>query len=120
MKALSEKVHNAGMKFGLYESAGTMTCQGLAGSMGMEWFDAQVFAEWDIDFLKVHFLKVTEVTGKNFFLAVNFLTRSFKTRNIDSLSFLCSMTTATLKTIVSFWMRLTDSLFVNLLFSDIP
>jgi alpha-galactosidase len=34
MKALGEKIHSMGMKFGIYESAGVITCQHLPGSLG--------------------------------------------------------------------------------------
>ena len=52
MRALSDYVHSRGLKFGLYQSAGTMTCQQRAGSLGYEWIDAQTFADWKIDLLK--------------------------------------------------------------------
>jgi len=35
MKALGEKIHSMGMKFGIYESAGVITCQHLPGSLGI-------------------------------------------------------------------------------------
>lgn len=52
MGALGEFVHSKGLRYGLYQSAGTKTCQQYAGSLGNEWIDAQTFAEWEIDFLK--------------------------------------------------------------------
>ena len=52
MKALSDYMHEKGMKFGLYESSGTMTCQKRAGSLHHEEIDAQDFADWEVDYLK--------------------------------------------------------------------
>ncbi len=52
MKDLGDYVHSKGLKFGIYTSAGTKTCQGLPGSLGMEFTDASTFADWGVDFLK--------------------------------------------------------------------
>jgi alpha-galactosidase len=53
IKALADYIHSKGLKIGIYESAGTTTCQGLAGSLGYESIDAQTFADWSIDYLKL-------------------------------------------------------------------
>jgi alpha-galactosidase len=34
MKDLADKMHDMGLLFGIYESAGYWTCQGLPGSLG--------------------------------------------------------------------------------------
>lgn len=52
IKALADYVHARGLKLGIYESAGTATCQGLPGSLDHETVDAQSFASWGIDLLK--------------------------------------------------------------------
>lgn len=52
MKSLGDYIHNAGMKFGLYSSAGTNTCQGRAGSLNYEQIDANDYASWNVDYLK--------------------------------------------------------------------
>jgi alpha-galactosidase len=52
LKALGDYVHARGMKFGIYESAGTMTCQEYPGSLGHEQADANLFASWGVDYLK--------------------------------------------------------------------
>jgi len=52
MAALADYVHSKGLKFGIYTSRGSETCQGKAGSYGNEQLDAQTFAEWGVDFLK--------------------------------------------------------------------
>ena len=52
MAAVADSIHALGMKFGLYSSAGTMTCQHKAGSLGYETIDAQDYASWGVDYLK--------------------------------------------------------------------
>ncbi|HET6211466.1 MAG TPA: NPCBM/NEW2 domain-containing protein [Micromonosporaceae bacterium] len=52
IKALADYVHARGLKLGIYESAGTATCQGLPGSLDHEAVDAQTFALWTVDYLK--------------------------------------------------------------------
>jgi alpha-galactosidase len=47
-------VHGLGLKLGLYNDSGTMTCSshGFPGSFGHEAADALRFAEWGVDYLK--------------------------------------------------------------------
>jgi alpha-galactosidase len=52
IKALSDFIHNEGLLFGLYSSAGTLTCQGRPGGLDHEAMDAQSYASWDVDYLK--------------------------------------------------------------------
>ncbi|WP_205648281.1 glycoside hydrolase family 27 protein [Actinomadura rubteroloni] len=54
IKALADYVHSKGLKFGLYSSAGTKTCdsQGFPGGLGYEQKDAQLWASWGVDYLK--------------------------------------------------------------------
>lgn len=53
-KALSDYIHNKGLKFGMYNDIGTNLCAGSAvGTCGFEDVDAQSYIDWDIDFLKV-------------------------------------------------------------------
>ena len=52
MKALSDYVHSKGLKLGIYSSPGPKTCARFEGSMGHEDQDAQLYAAWDIDYLK--------------------------------------------------------------------
>ncbi len=60
MKPVAEAVHALGLKFGIYEDAGYETCGGFAGSGapkggGKDHFlqDAQLFASWGVDYLKL-------------------------------------------------------------------
>ena len=52
MKALTDEVHNLGLKMGVYISPGPYTCQAYEGSWQHELRDAQRFAEWGFDYLK--------------------------------------------------------------------
>jgi alpha-galactosidase len=52
MKALGDYIHDKGLKFGIYSSAGFKTCQAFPASLGMEELDAAKYAEWGVDYLK--------------------------------------------------------------------
>ncbi|RDI23677.1 alpha-galactosidase [Lentzea flaviverrucosa] len=55
IKAVADYVHSKGLKFGIYTSAGTATCEkdnGFPGGLGHEESDAQQFASWGVDYLK--------------------------------------------------------------------
>lgn len=49
---LAAEVHDRGLLFGIYSSAGTHTCEAMPASYGYEAVDAATFAEWGVDFLK--------------------------------------------------------------------
>lgn len=53
MKALANYVHEKGLKFGLYTDAGPKTCEGRPGSLGYEQLDADTYADWGVDYVKV-------------------------------------------------------------------
>jgi alpha-galactosidase len=54
IKAVADYVHGKGLKFGIYTSAGTKTCNelGFPGAIGHEQQDANLFASWGVDYLK--------------------------------------------------------------------
>ncbi len=52
MKALADYIHSKGLKFGLYNCAGTKTCAGYPGTRGYEYQDARYYASLDVDYLK--------------------------------------------------------------------
>ncbi|KAM3424211.1 Alpha-galactosidase [Cercospora zeina] len=52
MKSVSDKLHKQGLLFGMYSSAGEMTCARYPGSLDYEIQDANSFAEWGVDYLK--------------------------------------------------------------------
>ncbi len=55
MRAVSDYVHEKGLKFGMYSCAGTRTCANYPGSFDHEFLDAETFAEYGADFLKYDF-----------------------------------------------------------------
>ncbi|WP_181969764.1 NPCBM/NEW2 domain-containing protein [Paraburkholderia sp. DHOC27] len=94
--ALAAYVHGKGLKFGLYTSGGTNTCAGLAhgtrppsyppgvgaGSLGHESVDAQTFANWGVDYIKLDYCGGSltafpamragiAATGRTMFLSIN-------------------------------------------------
>ncbi|GAA4837537.1 NPCBM/NEW2 domain-containing protein [Kitasatospora terrestris] len=54
IKAVADYVHDKGLKFGIYSSAGTKTCDriGFPGGLGHEQQDANLWASWGVDYLK--------------------------------------------------------------------
>ncbi|KAM0253863.1 hypothetical protein ACHAQJ_007147 [Trichoderma viride] len=52
MGAVADALHEQGFLFGMYSSAGEMTCARYAGSLDYEEADAQSFADWGVDYLK--------------------------------------------------------------------
>ncbi len=64
MRWLGEEIHRRGMRFGLYTDAGTRTCQGYPGSRGQEYRDAQRFAAWGVDFVKVDWCHTEGMRGR--------------------------------------------------------
>ncbi len=52
-KALGDYIHARNLTFGFYTAISSSTCSGLPGSRGYEELDAQTFASWGVDYLKV-------------------------------------------------------------------
>jgi len=52
MKAFADYVHGKGLKFGIYNCAGSKTCAGYPGTRGHEYEDARLYASWGVDLLK--------------------------------------------------------------------
>lgn len=46
-------MHAVGARFGIYSDVGTRTCGGFLGSEGHETIDAETFAAWGVDYLKL-------------------------------------------------------------------
>ena len=53
IQALANDVHSKGVRLGLYTDIGSHTCAGYAGSQDYETIDANSYARWGIDYLKV-------------------------------------------------------------------
>ena len=47
------QIHSKGLKFGIYEDYGNFTCAGYPGILGHLKIDADTFAEWDVDYVKL-------------------------------------------------------------------
>lgn len=52
MKALGDYIHARGLRYGLYISIGTRTCEGKAGSLGHETRDLATLVSWGVDYIK--------------------------------------------------------------------
>ena len=50
---LASYLHSGGLTLGIYSDEGTATCKGYPGSKGFEEIDAQTFADWGVDYLKL-------------------------------------------------------------------
>ncbi|MFV0377824.1 MAG: glycoside hydrolase family 27 protein [Mangrovibacterium sp.] len=64
MEALGEYIHAKGLKFGIYNCAGSKTCGGYPGSRGHEYQDAQTYANWGVDFLKYDWCNTENLNAK--------------------------------------------------------
>lgn len=51
--ALADYIHKLGLKFGIYEDYGNLTCGGYPGILGHLEDDANTFAEWGVDYVKL-------------------------------------------------------------------
>ncbi|GAM23916.1 hypothetical protein SAMD00019534_070910 [Acytostelium subglobosum LB1] len=50
---IADYIHSLGLKMGIYEDVGNMTCAGYPGSENNLELDAKTFAEWGIDYVKM-------------------------------------------------------------------
>uniref|UniRef100_A0A131YC88 Alpha-galactosidase n=1 Tax=Rhipicephalus appendiculatus TaxID=34631 RepID=A0A131YC88_RHIAP len=53
IKHIADFMHARGLKLGIYGNVGTKTCAGYAGSLGNLYTDAQTFADWEVDMVKM-------------------------------------------------------------------
>uniref|UniRef100_A0A158R5H7 Alpha-galactosidase n=1 Tax=Syphacia muris TaxID=451379 RepID=A0A158R5H7_9BILA len=51
--ALADYMHRRGLKLGIYGDYGTKTCAGYPGSLNYLKMDADTFASWNVDYLKL-------------------------------------------------------------------
>ena len=65
MAWLGQQIHALGLKFGIYEDEGTKTCGGYPGSWGHETQDADTFASWGVDYVKLDGCNVPSVAGQS-------------------------------------------------------
>ncbi|MEC4005469.1 glycoside hydrolase family 27 protein [Flavobacterium sp. SUN052] len=64
LKNLIDYVHSKGLKFGLYNCAGTKTCGGYPGTRGFEYQDARFYASLNIDYLKYDWCNTEGINAK--------------------------------------------------------
>jgi alpha-galactosidase len=64
IKSLIDYVHSKGLKFGLYNCAGTKTCAGYPGTRGYEYQDARFYASLGIDYLKFDWCNTDGINAK--------------------------------------------------------
>ena len=55
IKVVADYVHSKGLKFGIYTDIAEYTCAGMVGSFGYEEKDAQIYASWGVDYVKVDY-----------------------------------------------------------------
>ncbi len=71
MKAVADYVHSKGLKFGLYNCAGTKTCAGYPGTRGYEYQDARLYASWGIDYLKFDWCYADRLDAKEAYMTMS-------------------------------------------------
>jgi alpha-galactosidase len=64
IKVVADYIHSKGLKFGLYNCAGTATCAGYPGTRGYEYQDARNYAAWTIDYLKFDWCNSAGIMAK--------------------------------------------------------
>lgn len=86
MKALADYVHSKGLKFGLYNCAGTKTCAGYPGTRGYEYQDARFYASLGIDYLKYDWCNTEGMTTRE---AYNTMSKAIKAAGRPIIFSLC-------------------------------
>ncbi|HTM93697.1 MAG TPA: glycoside hydrolase family 27 protein [Flavisolibacter sp.] len=64
LQTVIDYVHAKGLKFGLYNCAGTKTCAGYPGTRGYEYQDARFYATLNIDYLKFDWCNTEGINAK--------------------------------------------------------
>ncbi len=64
IKVVADYVHSKGLKLGIYNDAGTKTCAGYPGMYGHEQQDANTYASWGIDYIKVDWCNTSGLTAQ--------------------------------------------------------
>jgi alpha-galactosidase len=70
MKAVVDYVHSKGLKFGIYNCAGSKTCGGYPGSRGHEYQDALLYASWGIDYLKYDWCNTEKINAEGAYITM--------------------------------------------------
>ncbi len=86
MKVVADYVHSKGLKFGLYNCAGTKTCAGYPGTRGYEYQDARFYASVGIDYLKFDWCNTEGINAKE---AYTTMSKALKTAGRPIVFSLC-------------------------------
>jgi alpha-galactosidase len=86
IKKVIDYVHFKGLKFGLYNCAGTKTCAGYPGTRGYEYQDAKQYAAWEIDYLKYDWCSTEGINAKE---AYTTMSKALKVANRPIIFSLC-------------------------------
>ena len=86
MKPVIDYVHSKGLKFGLYNCAGTKTCAGYPGTRGYEFQDARFYASLNIDYLKYDWCYTDGMTTKE---AYNTMSKAIRAARHPMIFSLC-------------------------------
>ncbi|MDO3695374.1 glycoside hydrolase family 27 protein [Wenyingzhuangia sp. chi5] len=70
MKVLADYIHSKGLKFGLYNCAGSKTCAGYPGSRGHEYQDAKLYASWEVDYLKYDWCNTGKINAESAYITM--------------------------------------------------
>jgi len=71
MKAFADYVHSKGLKFGIYNCAGTKTCAGYPGTHGYEYQDARLYASWGVDYFKYDWCNTDSINARDAYLTMS-------------------------------------------------
>lgn len=70
MKSVADYVHSKGLKFGIYNCAGSKTCGGFPGSRGHEYQDALLYASWGVDYLKYDWCNTEKLNAEGAYITM--------------------------------------------------
>lgn len=71
MKAFADYVHSKGMKFGIYNCAGSKTCAGYPGTRGNEYQDARLYASWGVDYFKYDWCNTDSLNAREAYITMS-------------------------------------------------
>lgn len=70
LKSVIDYVHSKGLKFGIYNCAGSQTCAGYPGSRGHEYQDARTYAAWGVDYLKYDWCNTGKINAEEAYITM--------------------------------------------------
>jgi len=70
LKVVADYVHSKGLKFGIYNCAGSQTCGGYPGSRGHEYQDALYYASIGVDYLKYDWCNTGKINAEEAYITM--------------------------------------------------